>query len=154
MSALFSFLGGSVFRMIWGEASAYFTRKQEHAEEMALLELQEKIEDARHERNVASMQLQHQLGIETIQVQSEAAISKSEVDAWSQAVADVGRKTGIKFVDTWNGGIRPLLASMAIVMVFAEIVALGFMMTDWHKELFGAVLGLYVADRSLKHRGK
>jgi len=28
------------------------------------------------------------------------------------------------------------------------------MMTDWHKELFGAVLGLYVADRSLKHRGK
>ena len=29
-SALFSFLGGSVFRMIWGEISSFIEKKQEH----------------------------------------------------------------------------------------------------------------------------
>ena len=32
-SALFSFLGGSVFRMVWGEVSTWVTAKQDHAHE-------------------------------------------------------------------------------------------------------------------------
>lgn len=30
-SALFSFLGGSVFRMIWGEVANFVQKKQDHA---------------------------------------------------------------------------------------------------------------------------
>lgn len=34
-SALFSFLGGSVFRMVWGEASAFINKREDHKQELA-----------------------------------------------------------------------------------------------------------------------
>lgn len=154
MSAFLSFLGGSAFRMIWGEASAYFKAKQEHRNELERMKVQGELDAAAHARNLASIRLQADMGIKVIEVQSEADISRAEVDAWADAVKAVGRKTGIKIVDIWNGLIRPGLATIAIIAVVAEIAVLGFMLTDWHKELFAAVLGIYVADRSLAKRGK
>ena len=41
-SALFSFLGGSVFRMIWGEVSSFIEKRQEHAQEIERMRLQGK----------------------------------------------------------------------------------------------------------------
>ena len=46
LSALFSFLGGSVFRMIWGEVSAYLTARQQHSQEMDRMKLQADLEAA------------------------------------------------------------------------------------------------------------
>ena len=40
ISAIISFLGGSVFRMIWGEVSTWVTAKQNHAQELERLRLQ------------------------------------------------------------------------------------------------------------------
>lgn len=154
MSAIISFLGGSVFRMVWGEVSAYFTRKQEHAQELDRMKLQNEMEAARHDRDQARIKLQADLGVREVQIAADAAIQKTEADAWLQAVRDVGRQTGIKFLDIWNGAVRPLLATLAIGVVVAEIAKNGFVLTDWDRELVAAILGIYVADRSLVKRGK
>lgn len=154
MSALISFLGGSAFRMIWGEVSSYFTRKQEHALEMERMKVQGDLEAAQHTRNLESIRVQADLGVKTIQVQAEADLARTDAAAWADAVAAVGRSTGIKFLDIWNGSVRPLLATIAIAVVLFEIINNGFVLSEWDRELVSAILGIYVADRTLGKRGK
>ena len=154
ISALVSFLGGSAFRMIWGELSSFFTRRQEHAQEIDRLRLQGELDAAQHARNQEAIKTQAALGIKVIEVQCDADIDRIEAGAWERAVDSVGRLTGIKFIDLWNQSIRPLLATLAIAVVVFEIIANGFVLSDWDRELVAAILGLYVADRSLQKRGK
>ena len=154
MSALISFLGGSAFRMIWGEVSSYFTRKQEHALEMERMKVQGDLEAAQHARNHESIRVQADLGVKTIQVQAEADLARTDAAAWADAVTAVGRSTGIKFLDIWNGSVRPLLATISIAVVLFEVMKNGFILSEWDKELVSAILGIYVADRSLGKRGK
>lgn len=151
---LVSFFGGSAFRMIWGEVSAYLTKKQDHAQEIERMQVQGQLDAAQHARNLEAIKVQADLGVKTIQVQSDADLARIDAGAWAQAVADVGKQTGIKFVDIWNGLIRPWLATMATLMVCFQFVQHGFVLNDWDRELVGAILGIYVADRSLSHRGK
>lgn len=153
-SALFSFLGGSAFRIVWGEVSAWLKARQDHVHEIERMRLQGDLEAAQHARNLEAIRVQAEIGVKVIEAQREADVARVEADAWLDAVRTVGRRTGIKFVDVWNGIIRPGLATIAIIAVLAEIAALGFLLTEWHKELFGAILGLYVADRALAKRGK
>jgi hypothetical protein len=153
-SAIISFLGGSAFRMIWGEISSYFTAKQDHKFEVERMQLQGQLDAATHARNLEAIKLQADLGVKTIQVQAEADADKIGVAAWAQAVADVGKTTGIRFLDIWNGSVRPFLATVAIAVVLFEVVKNGFALSDWDRELVGAILGVYVADRSLAKRGK
>jgi len=154
MSALISFLGGSAFRMIWGEVSSYFTRKQEHSLEMERMKVQGDLEAAQHARNLESIRVQADLGVKTIQVQAEADLARTDAEAWAGAVTAVGRSTGIKFLDIWNGSVRPLLATISIAVVLFEVMKNGFILSEWDKELVSAILGIYVADRSLGKRGK
>jgi hypothetical protein len=153
-SAIISFLGGSAFRLIWGEVSAWLTKRQDHRFEVERLKLQGDLDAAQHARNLEAILVQADLGVRTIQVQAEADLSKLDVQAWGQAVADVGKQTGIRFLDSWNGSIRPLLATVSIAVVVFEVVRNGFVLTDWDRELVGAILGIYVADRTLSKRGK
>jgi hypothetical protein len=154
MSALISFLGGSVFRMIWGEVSAWFTARQEHKQEIERLTLQSQIDTAQHARNLESMRLQNELGIKTIEVQRDAAISQIESDAWADVVRSTSKKTGIRWLDAWNGSIRPFLATLAIIMVVVEVAVAGFVLNEWNREIVGLILGIYLADRALAKRGK
>lgn len=153
-SALVSFLGGSAFRMIWGEVSAYFTKRQDQKNEMARMELQGKLDAEAHARNLASIKLQADLGVKTIQVQGDVEISKIDTAAWAQAVGDVGKATGIKFLDIWNGSVRPALATLAGVMLIMESIKNGWGPTEHVLIVCDAILGIYVADRSLGKRGK
>ena len=153
-TALLSFLGGNAFRLIFGEIVAYLNKKQDHQLELERMKIQDDIESAQHIRTMESLKLQNDLGIKVIQVQRDADLDRIDGTAWSQAVADVGKQTGILFLDYWNGSVRPLLATLAILVVVAEVVRNGFILSDWNKELVGAILGIYVADRSLARRGK
>lgn len=154
LTGLISFLGGSAFRMIWGEVSAFLTRRQEHAQEVERMRLQEELAAAQHARNLDSIRLQADLGIKVIEVARDAELAMVEASAWERAVDQVGRLTGIKVIDIWNQSIRPLLATLAILVVVGEVVVSGFVLSDWTRELVAAILGLYVADRSLSKRGK
>lgn len=153
MSGLLSFLGGSVFRMIWGEVAAFITKHQEYKQEIELTKLQASIANETHSRNLESLKLQHTLGVERVYVQQEAATNAGELDAWVEATKSLNTKTGIAWIDGWNQSIRPAVATIAIIAMLIEIALLGHL-TDFHHEVFGAALGLFLADRALSKRGK
>lgn len=154
MGALIAFLGGSAFRMVWGELSAYFTHRQEHAHEIERMKLQGSLDAEQHARNLDAIRVQASLGVQAIPVQADSGADQFDTNIWAQTVADIGKQTGIKFIDYWNGAIRPWLATMASAVVLFEIIRNGFVLSDWDRELVGAILGIYVADRQLSKRGK
>lgn len=153
MSALLSFLGGSAFRMIWGEVSSFVTKAQDHKHEKELLTLQQQAEASAHARNLENLKLQSDLGIKKVYVEHQAAVDEGELDAWIAASKATGTNTGVAWIDGWNQSIRPGVATIAVVAMLIEIALLGTL-TDWHREVFSAALGLFLADRSLTKRGK
>ena len=152
-SALFSFLGGSVFRMVWGELSAWLTKKQDHSHELDRMHLQADLDAAQHSRNMESIRVQAELGVKTIAVQAEADIGKLEVEGWVAAVKATTIVTGIKFVDGWNATIRPGVATWAVLMISASEFE-WIILSEFAGSVASAALGIYLADRSLGKRGK
>jgi len=153
-SALFSFLGGSVFRMLWGEISSLMSKRQDHAHEIERLRLQSELDDKAHLRTQDNLRLQHQLGVEQIEVMRESASSAAADEAFGNAMKEAFKPTGYTLVDVWNGVIRPQFAQIALCLWFAKVVGQGFTMDDYDKELVAAILGFFVADRTLLKRGK
>jgi hypothetical protein len=153
ITALLSFFGGSVFRMIWGEISHWFTAKQEHQQELDRMRLQGELEAAQHARNQEAISLQASLGVKTIQVQAEAAIGEIEAQGWLEAVKATAIKTGVAWVDAWNATIRPGVATWAIVMMtLSEFKVIT--LSEFAASVASAALGIYLADRNLAKRGK
>lgn len=154
MSALLSFLGGSVFRMIWGEVADFVKKRQEHAQEMERARFEADQDEKRHERELARISLQSQLKVEEVRVVGDVAVQKAEADAFVEAMRNASKPTGIKWVDAWNGSIRPAAASIAIFLWVLALNAQGYAMTEWDREIVGVVLGFFFADRSLAKRKK
>lgn len=153
MSGLLAFLSGSIFRMMWGEIATFITKYQDHKHELEFTKLQGDIAKTTHANNLEALKLQHDLGIEHIYVQQEVATDAGELDAWVSTVKSLNTPTGTGWIDKWNQSIRPAVASLAMVALVVEIFLLGHL-TDFHHEVFGAALGLFLADRALSKRGK
>lgn len=154
LSTLISFLGGSVFRMIWGEVSAWLTSRQDHKHEIERMRLQAELDAAQHLRMQETVRLQAELGVKTIQVQGEADLSKIDADVFGRGVESIGQKTGYALVDIWKGLVQPVLATICIILVVLNFHEKGWVLDERGWELCGAVLGLFVADRLLFRRGK
>ena len=154
MSALISFLGGSAFRMLFGEISSYFNKRQDHEHEVEMIRLQSEMDDKRHKQAIEMQKELASLGIKTIEAQAEAVESAKELDAYITRVKGVEAKTGIRWLDAWRGMIQPMLASVAIFLWVLALTEQGFKMTDWDREIVGAILGVYLANRHLTARGK
>lgn len=152
-SALFSFLGGTAFRMIWGELSSYFNKKLDHSFELERLSFQEKVDSATHERNLEALRVQSDLGIKEIVVQADNTIRQIETDAFLEAVKATSRKSGVKWIDGWNAVIRPAVATWSVLMITASEFAL-FALSENSWMVASAALGIYLADRTLFKRGK
>lgn len=154
LETLFSFLGGTAFRMVWGELSSFFTRRQDHQFEVERMRLQEQLDAAQHARNLEAIRVQADMQVQVVRVQGEAAVGTAEADAWKLAVESVGRSTGIWFVDAWNGIIRPMVATICVVLWVGHVHTLGWRLDEQSWAILGAALGLYLADRALVKRGK
>lgn len=153
LTTLIGFLGGSAFRMLWGELSSYFQKKQDHQFEIERMRLQGDLDAAQHERNLAAIRVQADMQVKVIEVAAQGEVDKTMASAWQDVVKATTAVTGIWLVDLWNGIIRPLLATVAIVMWVGHVAgAWGLDQDSW--TLVGAVLGIYVADRTLFKRGK
>lgn len=153
MSGLISFLGGSVFRMIWGEVAAWFTARQDHHFELDRLRLQAECDAAQHARNLEALRVQADLGVKTIQVQAEADLARVDAEAFRDAVQATGRTIGVPWVDAWNAMIRPGVATWAVVMLTTSEAGL-VTLTALTADVCCCALGIYLADRSLGKRGK
>ena len=154
MGALFSFLGGSVFRMLWGEFASWINKKQEHEIELAALRLQAELEDKRHVNTLESLRLQAELGLKTLEVQKDIAIEQGDADAFTEAMKSAFKPTGYTLVDVWNGIIRPAAATIVLLLWAAKLAAQGWKMDSYDMEISGVVLGFFFADRGLAKRGK
>lgn len=154
MGALLSFLGGSVFRMFFGEIAAWLNKMTDHKFEIERLRLQAEVDAAQHGRNMEALRVQAELGVKMIQVQGEADAARIEIEGWAGAVKQSATPTGIYLVDLWNGVIRPLAASIAIMLWVIALNAQGWKMGDWDRELTGAILGFFFASRMMQKMGK
>lgn len=153
MGALFSFLGGSVFRMVWGELSQAWTKHQDQKHELESIKAQESVEAARAERELTKLKLLNDLGIKEIEVKTDADLQLKDADAFMEAMRNVA-PTGIAWVDAWNGIIRPACATTAILIWWFCLYTQGFVLSEWDKELVGVILGFYFAHRTLANRIK
>lgn len=153
-SSIFAFLGGSAFRMIWGEISAHITAKREHANEMARMDKQGELEEKKHAREQEAIKTQHALGIETIRVQGEVDLEKLNAQAFAASTAEGMKPTGIKWVDAWNAMIRPAAASLALWLWFRSLYISNWAMQGRDWDMVCAILGWFFADRTLGKRGR
>jgi hypothetical protein len=153
ITALISFFGGSVFRMLWGEISHWFTQAQDHKQELERMRLQADLDAAQHARNLESIKVQAELGVKTIQVQAEAAVSEIEAQGWLEAVKGTTQKVGIAWVDAWNAVIRPSVATWSIIIITVSEFKL-ITLSEFAAAIASAALGIYLADRNLFKRGK
>lgn len=147
MLTLFSFLGGSAFRLIFGGVLDWMNKKQDHQHEMELQRLQADLEAGRHERNMASIRLQSDLNITEIKIAGDAAEQKVLADAFMEAVKSTGHATGVKWVDAWNSSIRPAGASVSLMIWVGTMIAASLILTEFDQTLISAFLGVFVGDR-------
>jgi len=153
-SALFSFLGGSVFRMIWGEVSAAWTKHQDHKHELEAMKLQADLEKAKHDQEMERLKVSSELHIKEVEVIADAEVEKLDAEAFIVAQKTLNQPTGNKIIDGWNGAIRPAAASTALLVWWFCLYTQGFVLTEWDKELVGVILGFYFAHRVFSSRGK
>jgi hypothetical protein len=154
IEALFSFLGGSVFRMVWGEVSAWYNKKQDHQFEIERMKMQNALDDRQHQRTQEALRLQNELGIKVIAAQGEADVATAEAEAFAKAMDNAFKPSGYAFVDIWNGIVRPSAATIALGLWVLKLYSQGWKMDDWDVALVGMVLGFFFADRSLSKRAK
>lgn len=154
IEALLSFLGGSVFRMIWGEVSAFVNKKQDHQYEIERLRLQAEHDAAQHARTLEMLATQTKLNLQVVAAKAEADVATTEAAAFARAMDSAFKPTGYAVVDVWNGVIRPAAATIALMLWCLKLNSQNWRMEDWDVALAGMVLGFFFADRSLGKRGK
>lgn len=155
LSALLSFFGGTAFRMLWGEVSAYLNKKQDHAFEIERMRLQEQFDAAQHARNLEALKFQAEQQVKVIEVAARGEVDKTLADAWAVASMATTTLTGIWIVDLWNAIIRPAGATWALVMISLHEAGLLARPLSENTEMVAyAFIGLFVADRTLGKRGK
>lgn len=154
LSALFSFLGGSVFRMIWGEVASFINKREDHKHEVERMELQSKLDDKAAERTAAAIRLQAELGVKTIEVQRDADVMKAEAEAFANAMKQAMLPTGIPWVDAWNGSVRPAYATVALALWALKLMSQKFVMDEFDVGLVAVIAGFFFADRSLRRMSK
>jgi hypothetical protein len=154
LSALISFLGGSAFRMIWGEISSWLDKKQEHTQEIERIRVQDEVDANAHSRNLETLKLQSDLGVKQVDVQRNADVERSEAEAFKDAMSTAFKPTGIMWVDMWNQIVRPSYATIGLVLWTMKLYVQGFKMDEFDLELFAVIVGFFFADRSLRRNAK
>jgi hypothetical protein len=154
LSAILSFLGGSVFRMVWGEVSSFINKRQDHQHEIERLRVQADADAAEHARNLESMRLQSELGIKLVDAQRESIVAQGDADAFTEAMRSASKPTGYTLVDVWSGIIRPAFATIAGALWVLKLHAQAWRMDEFDIGLVAVIVGFFFADRSLRRNGK
>lgn len=152
-SGLISFLGGTAFRWLFGEALEFLKRRQETAAEIQMLRLQHDLERERHQWQQQAIQAHAEMGIKVIEAQADAAERTGAAEAFLAAVQGINQASQrADWIGAWNAAIRPLLATVAIAALLGE--SLGLMtLSALFAEVSCAVLGVFVGER-IRARGR
>lgn len=150
---ILSFLGGTAFRWLFGEALDFLKRRQELAHEMELMRLSHEQDRDKHQWQQETIRTQAEMGVKVIEAQAEASERASAAEAFLAAVQGVN-KAGERqdWIGAWNAAIRPLLATVAIVALLGESLQL-LTLSALFAEVCCAVLGVFVGER-IRARGR
>ena len=140
--------------MIWGEVAAFVKARQDHRHELDLLTAQAQLEAQAFERNQSALRLQSELGIRKVQVQAEADLERIDAAGFYSAVGDAMKPVGVAWVDAFNAAIRPVAASICLILWVFELAVAGWVMREWDQMLVATILGFFFASRELTKRGK
>lgn len=154
MEAILGFLGSAAFRYIFGWISDFFTKQQDHVQEIAKMKLQAQIDAEAHSRELLRLKTVSELGIKQIQVQSEADLEKIDAQGFANASVAAIKPIGIRAIDAWNGAIRPAAASVSLAIWVGSIINRNFIINEFDITMLGVVLGFYFASRSLSKDAK
>lgn len=154
LESVISFFGGSLVRTVIGEVVTALKNRQEVKREIAMMELQGKLDAERHVREVEMLKLQREQGMEVIRVKGEQDIELANEQAWGKAVQEAMKPSGIWLIDAWNGSIRPAAASFALYLWVASVHSADYAMKGRDWEIVFAILGYFFADRHLGKRGR
>lgn len=152
MGGLFSFLGGTAFRWLFGEALTFLSKKQEQAHEVEMRRLEHDLERERHQWQQEALRTQAEMGIKVIEAQAEMTERASAAEAFLAAVQGVNKAAERNdWIGAWNAAIRPFLATVAIICLVGE--SLGLMtLSVLFAEVSCAVLGVFVGERISRAR--
>jgi hypothetical protein len=151
---ILEFLGGAAFRVIAGQIISVWTKYQDHKHEKELLLLQAQLDDKAAERQMQQQRLAAELQVRTVEIQRDADVQREEAIAFRSAMSEAFKPTGIKWVDAWNGTIRPAFATTVLFLWYKALYAQSFVPSEWDKDMMGMVAGFFFADRQMKKSGK
>ena len=152
MGGLLSFLGGTAFRWLFGEALDYLKRRQELANELELMRLSHEQDRDKHQWQQEAIAAHAAAGVKVIEAQAQASREQIADQAFLAAVQGVNTASQRKdWIGAWNAAIRPFLATVAIISLFGE--SMGWMvLSALFAEVCCAVLGVFVGER-IRARG-
>jgi hypothetical protein len=154
LGGLISFLGGTAFRWILGEVLGFMKARDDHRMELERLRLQHDQDRDRAQWQREAMSAAAAEGLRIIEAQSVASAARAADDAFLAAIGGVNDASKrADWIGAWNASIRPLLATVAILLIAGnalapQYVVLSALVTD----LICAVLGVFVGER-IRHRG-
>lgn len=148
LAFLTSFLSSAGLRWLLGEGVSMLKARQDHASEIEMLRVQAELEAARADRQRQAVRDAADAGIKLVEAQGVVA-STAAADAMRlEAMQQVGRPTGVAWVDGWNGAIRPFLASASILLLIGSALWPSHVaLTGLVGEVVAGALGLYVGGR-------
>lgn len=152
MGGLLSFLGGTAFRWIFGEALDFFKKKQEFQSELELRRLEHEQERERHQWQQEAIRAHAEMGIKVIEAQADADERRGAAQVFLAAVQGVNKASErTDWVGKWNAAIRPALATVAMVCLVGESLHL-MTLSALFAEVSCAVLGVFVGERISRGR--
>jgi hypothetical protein len=154
MMSLIAMLGAGVFRLIPFLVD-FFKEKREAEHEFRMTELQLKIDQAR-----ATQQ------IDLAHAQAEIAANAGEMEAWSKAIGDQGKPTGVGWADALSASVRPVLTYWWCMVLYtaAKVIAImvafenhstltvfaGILVTEFDTAIIGSIFSFWFVDRAIR----
>lgn len=148
MTALISFLGSASLRWLLGELLGIFKAREDRRAEIDMLRLQADLERERAERQRLAVQDAAAAGIKLVEVQTSARAAAASDEMMLEALRQLGKPTGVAWVDALNASVRPVMAYVSLLLLAGHAVAPEhIILTGMVGEVVGGVLGLFVGGR-------
>lgn len=146
-SALVSFLGATSVRLFLTHIIETWKANKEHKFEMAMLKVQDEIEQHIHDRNLQALRVQKDLGMLDVATGKAFDLVALDNARFDEAVAEIKKPSGWNFLDKYNSFIRPALATFCIVAWGLSLHSRAWVLSSWDLELISATLGVFVGSR-------
>ena len=148
MTALFSFLGSASLRWLVGELLGIFKAREDRRAEIEMIKLQADLAREQAERQRQAVAEAALAGVKLVEAQREASAGDFADRMTLEALQQIGRPSGVPWVDALNASVRPVLAYVSLLLLAGSAIAQEHVViTGMVGEVACGALGLYVGGR-------